>query len=328
MMETLQKITKDLKEAAKTLTDKEARYLVDAYYIMQDSRMRSFAQVREMDALKEPNDTISWFAAQNELLENEVKKALDVYSANHPVGKWLRAQLGIGPVIAAGLLAHIDIRKAPTAGHIWSYAGLDPTKEWKSSVDIKALIAEQGGGIAPEMLARSVALSLRRNPENILDTARSFQAEDGAEKLTRAHVERALKMRPWNAKLKVLCWKAGASFCKVSGNENSLYGRLYKEKKAFYINKNEAGGFADKAKVKLEKFNIGKNTEAYKAYAAGKLPDAHIHAMACRWAVKIFISHLHDVWYRHEFKKEPPKPFAIAILGHAHMIEPNHDIGK
>src|SRR3990167_911858 len=173
MMETLQKITKDLKEAAKTLTDKEARYLVDAYYIMQDSRMRSFAQVREMDALKEPNDTISWFAAQNELLENEVKKSLDVYSANHPVGKWLRAQLGIGPVIAAGLLAHIDIRKAPTAGHIWSYAGLDPTKEWKSSVDIKALIAEQGGGIAPEMLARSVALSLRRNPENILDTARS-----------------------------------------------------------------------------------------------------------------------------------------------------------
>jgi hypothetical protein len=28
------------------------------------------------------------------------------------------------------LLARIDIVKAPTAGHIWRYAGLDPTVRW------------------------------------------------------------------------------------------------------------------------------------------------------------------------------------------------------
>ena len=34
-------------------------------------------------------------------------------------------------MIAAGLEAHIDITRAPTVGHIWRYAGLDPTCEWR-----------------------------------------------------------------------------------------------------------------------------------------------------------------------------------------------------
>jgi hypothetical protein len=33
-------------------------------------------------------------------------------------------------VLSAGLLAHIDITKAPTVGHIWRFAGLDPTAVW------------------------------------------------------------------------------------------------------------------------------------------------------------------------------------------------------
>jgi hypothetical protein len=34
-------------------------------------------------------------------------------------------------VLAAGLLAHIEIDKAPTAGGIWRFAGLDPTAIWE-----------------------------------------------------------------------------------------------------------------------------------------------------------------------------------------------------
>ena len=34
-------------------------------------------------------------------------------------------------MLSAGLLAHIDITRAPTVGHIWSFAGLDPTKTWE-----------------------------------------------------------------------------------------------------------------------------------------------------------------------------------------------------
>ena len=56
-----------------------------------------------------------------------------------------------------------------------------------------------------------------------------------------------------------------------------------------------------------------------KTYKAGKLPDGHIHSRCKRYAVKQFIA---DWWaeaYRDHFKKEPPLPYPIAILGHAHL---------
>ena len=44
--------------------------------------------------------------------------------------------------------------------------------------------------------------------------------------------------------------------------------------------------------------------------------------MAKRWAVKIFLAHLHHVMYVEHYGAEPPKPYAIDILGHGHMIGP------
>ena len=64
-------------------------------------------------------------------MEGQIKRALEKYVDNHPVGSWLTSIHGIGPVIAAGLLAHIDIARAPTVGHIWRFAGLDPTTKWE-----------------------------------------------------------------------------------------------------------------------------------------------------------------------------------------------------
>ena len=84
--------------------------------------------------------------------------------------------------------------------------------------------------------------------------------------------------------------------------------------------KNENLEYKEQAEKKLEKFNIGKNTEAYKWYSQGKLPPAHIQARAKRYAVKIFLSHLFSVWYELDRGKLPPKPYAIAILNHAHEI--------
>ena len=128
--------------------------------------------------------------------------------------------------------------------------------------------------------------------------------------------------RPWNASLKTLCWKIGESFVKVSGNEKSFYGKIYAERKQNEIARNEAGEFKEQAALKLQKFKIGKDTDAYAAYITGKLPPAHIHARAKRWTVKMFLSHLHEIWFTDEYGVAPPKPYAIVHLGHAHYIEP------
>lgn len=133
--------------------------------------------------------------------------------------------------------------------------------------------------------------------------------------------------RPYNARLKTLCWKIGESFCKVSNNDKDLYGHIYKERKAYEQEKNENGDYAVQAAAKLKKFKIGKGTEAYKWYSQGKLPPAHIDQRAKRYAVKIFLSHLFEVWYELDRGEKPPKPYALAILNHAHKIEiPNYDL--
>lgn len=129
--EPVARLTRDIVSAAKTLSDDEARFLVDAYYKMQEDRIRAHAQVRALAQSEEPNDVLRWLAAQSETLEGQVKRALARYTENSELGRWALSVKGIGPVLTAGLLAHIDIRKAPTVGHIWRFAGLDPTKRWE-----------------------------------------------------------------------------------------------------------------------------------------------------------------------------------------------------
>jgi hypothetical protein len=261
--EPLKRLTKDLKRAAVTLSKGEARFLVDSYYQMQENRIRADGQIRSIDQaeIREPHETLSWLSANSATLERNVKSALDSYGDAHLVGRWSKSIVGIGPVLSAGLIANIDIEKAPTVGHIWRFAGLDPTVTW-----------EKG------------------------------------------------KKRPWNASLKTLCWKIGESFVKVSSHDADFYGKIYLARKAYEIGKNDSGVLADQAAAKLEKFKIGKTTDAFKAYSTGKLPPAHIHARAKRYAVKLFLSHWHGVAYQDHYHTLPPKPYVITHLHHVHEI--------
>lgn len=260
-LDPIQRLTRDLASATTTLSDQEVRYLVDAYYMMQDDRKRAHNQVRALGESGEPHAVIAWLADQSETLEAQIKRALDTYTDAHPVGEWLKSIVGIGPVIAAGLLAHIDIERAPTVGHIWRYAGLDPTMKW-----------EKG------------------------------------------------QKRPWNASLKVLCWKAGQSFLKFSNHKDCFYGHIYRARKSYEIARNDAGGNADAAAEGLKR--VGKSTDAHKHYSEGKLPPAQIDARARRYAVKLFLSHLHGHWHQQHFGTPAPNPYPVAHLGHAHVIAP------
>lgn len=127
---------------------------------------------------------------------------------------------------------------------------------------------------------------------------------------------------PWNMHLRKLCYLAGESFVKTSGSEKSYYGKIYQQRKAQETEKNERGEFAEQAARQLATRRYGKDTEAYKELSSGRLPKAQIHARARRYAVKIFLSHLHHVMYETEHGTPPPKPYAIDILSHAHYVGP------
>lgn len=258
----LLKLSKDLIQATATLSRNEVRFLVDSYYQMQDDRIRAKNQIRAVSDTEEPHEVISWFADNKSVAEKRLKQVLTAYSASTETGQWTMSVCGIGGVISAGLLAHIDLDIVQNCGQILSFAGMLPyQKEWTKGMK-----------------------------------------------------------RPHNAKLKVLLWKAGESFVKVSNKEADYYGKIYKEWKEIYIQRNEAGEYAGQCQEILEKKKFNKSTDAYKAYIEGKLPPAHIQARAKRKAVQMFVSHWFEVAYFYKHGTFCPALPYIIEQGHSGYV--------
>jgi hypothetical protein len=117
----------------------------------------------------------------------------------------------------------------------------------------------------------------------------------------------------------VLCWKAGKSFVLVSGNPKSLYGKLYRERKAYEQTRNDSGANAELATQTLAAKRWDKSKPPFQALSKGRLPDGQIDARARRYAVKIFLSHFHAKW--RELSGLPvPTPYPIAHLDHHDLI--------
>ncbi|KKM05077.1 hypothetical protein LCGC14_1757780 [marine sediment metagenome] len=134
VMEPVQRLSQDLRLAAITLSEQEVRYLVDYYYIMQEDRKRAANQMRalgETEPTEEPHSVISWVAANSGVLERNVKSVLERYAKSKVPGEWAMTIPGIGPIIASGLLAHVNIEMCPTVGKLWSFAGQNPEAVWE-----------------------------------------------------------------------------------------------------------------------------------------------------------------------------------------------------
>jgi len=266
-MTPVRRMEKDILQTAKDLNQTEIRVLVDRFYQTQENRKRSANQLREAMNAKEQCNALAYLLEQDKTLEYEIKKFLTKYSQSHKIGRWCMSNYGVGGVISAGLLSHIDIHKAPTAGHIWNFAGLNPNQKW-----------EKG------------------------------------------------EKRPWNGQLRTLAWKIGESFVKVCNHEDAFYGKLYSQRKELETKKNSEGKYKEHAQKQLDEKNYKKNTIAYGHYRKGELPPAHIHAISKRWTVKLFLSHLHYVWFKHEFNKTPPEPYALSKLNYSNLIRPPIDL--
>jgi hypothetical protein len=301
---SVDKLRKDVRAAAAVLKEDEVRYLVDAYYIMQDDRKRARNQERAYTKANEgevekPSGILGWLAGNSELLEDEIKTVLDVYSENHPIGKWLKSNVGIGPVIAAGLLAHIKIDHVATAGHIWRFAGLDPTVKW-----------EKGKKRPWNAALRTLCWKV----------GQSFMKFSGHEDCVYGHLYRQRKV------YEVL--RNGATTRKVYLQmieegvdvlpQVKIADDLPLEGMVVFGEKRNA----ETARTQRDTRNYKKGTIALKWLEEDVLPPGQIDARARRWATKLFLSDLHVVWYFHHHGKMPPLPYPVAILGHAHRHDP------
>ena len=322
LVEKLEGLNAEVREAATRLTPREARYLVDTFYQIQENRKRAANQERSLLATDESPVLLSWLNHNESALEQNVRLLLQGYAVANNSSIWAMNIPGIGPILAAGLKAHIDITKAPTVGHIWRYAGLDPSNKWYSAKDAPAIVAEILGKKAATSRddVEKLAAQLGRNPETLYRIATTSPKDGKPRKLTKASLASALSTRPYNKRLKVLTWKIGEQFMKLSTNPKDIYGKVYAVRKQQEIAWNEALKFKDQAERDI--VGVGKGTDAYKAYSQGKLPAARILLRAKRYAVKLFLSHYHHVAYCQEFGVHPPKPYIFTQPNHTHFIAP------
>jgi hypothetical protein len=236
--------------------------IVEIFYDTQDLRIAHANKERT----EPPSPLVEWLDFWLKVGEKVIhtKLAEWIESDDSPAeAKWAYDQIGIGPIIAGGLSAHIDVTKAQHISSVWKFAGLAPGYDRKT---------------------------------------------------------KGVKL-PYNSRLKVLCWKAGESFVKVSGKEGATYGKLYVQFKAEEIRRNEAGSYAEAAKRELERKKFrAEDSVTKKRLLAGKLSDAHLHARAKRRTVKIFLS---DYWVMGRRGRGLPvtDPYPIAILGHDGKID-------
>lgn len=341
---------KKIKEVG--VSKKETKVLVDNYYQLQEKRLICEGQLRS--AIQESDNTVghellSWSYNQMRTMEKGYQDILDAVSKSSRVGRWLREIKGIGPTLAAALVAYFDIDKATSAGAFWSYAGLNDNISPKMARDKAKQIVEAcikaRDGVLDEVTVAKVAQATGRKASMLLTKSTN---EKG--KINKDDLIKAVSYIPYNKDLKVICWKCSQQFVKVA-NRDSLYGKIYAERKLYETIKNENKEYANQAKMILgedyqydptdfaivdeedidfykeandilRSKNYSKSTDAYKELSQGKLPKAQIQARAERYAVKLFISHLFEMMYYDKYGKKAPNPFVIEHMGHKDYIEP------
>jgi len=322
----------------------DARYLRDMYYQFQARRLALQNQLRALNQGKDKDQPdekaemikedgvdkktkkgtenrtfLEFMLYQVSILEKQIAVGLDIFSNGGYLGKWAKEVVGIGPVISTCLMSSLEMRDDNTgndtwmhAGNWWSYCGLNDNKRpWIGRDAAKQMVketVEENGGVINDAVV--MALSGKSQwPYSYLIA--SCTDEKGRVHLTVDNLSKAICKVPYNKDLKVLMYKIGESFIRVQNKPNSLYGKIFKQRKNYEIMKNERGDYADQAAKSLKRF--GKDTESYKWYKQGKLPPAHIINRAKRYTVKLFISHLFEAMYYNKYGRYCSDPYIISF---------------
>ncbi len=290
--------TEQVLEAASYDRD-QALALVDLYYSLQDLRKatanQGLAISQERNTVTDPH-LISMITEDLKRLELQTVRGLKAFAEASPLGQWCLSIAGVGPILTAGFLAHIDLKRC-------------------SCKDYRHLRGMERGKIPPHNCPG-------------LATAGAIHRFAGMIDPELLHWGKGQR-RPYNARLKQVCYHLGQCFKRtplvqdVSGEEY-LYVRLYRQRKILEVERNEAGLNADRARSRLQDC-LGRRSkispEQREIWASGKLQAIGLDHRAARYAVCLFLSHYHTVG-REILGLPNVVPWVIEHGGHIHYIPP------
>jgi hypothetical protein len=139
---------RDIREAAKVIPEREVRYLVGMYYTAQQMRIAVEGKLRALD--EEPNAMLGLFLEMFEETEKDIQAALDVYTANNAIGASFRRVKGVGPVLTAAWLAHVNVHIARNCSKVLAFGGYNPNMKWEKgqkrpyNADLKLVFNKMG----------------------------------------------------------------------------------------------------------------------------------------------------------------------------------------
>ena len=250
-------------------------------------------------------------------LERQTNAALEIYVDQHLPTRWMRA-VGLGFAQAVGIFSLLDIEKAHQVSSFWRYCGYDPsvlklTKK-EAGECFRFFQEKYPKKYVDEEVIRGVARDLNRSARQLLRITRVGTRKTS---ITWPALYRIILSYPWNQELKEILFRVGIQFRRVGGDGLAIppYRAVYDWRKEYEVARNEKGDYADQAAYKLESRNFRKDSTAYAHYIKGNLPPAQIDARARRFAVKIFLVHLHQVMFFERYGKMPKRPYVLDVLG-------------
>lgn len=274
----------DLRRAVEMMDRGEVRFAVNRYYDIQEYRKALWNQAVASGRNHEPHSLIMHLYFEMKGLEDMIKKALDLFTERYPAGRWAKSIYGIGPVISAGLLAHLDPEKCKKTASVWRYAGLDPTLRWERgerrpyNADLKTLAWKIGESFVKFSRRPDCWYGHRYLERKAYEWARNLNGELADQALAKAE--------------------------KV-GKDTEAY-RWYS---GFYAGVE----FRDGRPVPVP---------ARDGKGLPMLPPAHIDMRARRWTAKLFLSHFAWVYYETETGNPMPDPYVVVYMGHMDVIPP------
>lgn len=244
--------------------------------------------------------------------EDDLKGEIKTEVTKCPIHKWIISQRGLSYDLAGQLIGLIqDIKKFDNVSKLWAYFGL-------SVVDV-CLICKKRYYPHEKKAEKIIALAKRLKDQNekkivkekktdedfVAEAKNNFCNCDNPD-LKRSS-QRKIKgtMIDYNPQAKVVAYKVGVQFIK----QGDLYRKLYDRFRAEYEMREDLKTEINSKKGKKTKLGESKGT-------------AHIHAMAQRKMIKIFLQHLWINWRELE-GLSTNMPYVIDIGGHSDYIQPS-----
>ena len=261
------------------------RNLVDIFYDFQGQRIQTQLRIGS----SERNNTLtkeelSLYGIQTimenaALFEKDIEKLIVRQLKNHALyTQYLSKIQGVGPLIAAGLIAYIDdIEKFKHVSSLWQYSGYGMNRYCGKCKKPTFIEVDYETGKTAKKLHPLEKCPICKTKTTAILQRRTTGYQSN-----------------WNDRLKVLAWKASTSFMKQKA-ANSKYRKLYEQIK------------------KAERKEHPK-----KVVSKGKtmFNDGHINNRTLRKISKIFLAHLWQTWRRQQ-GLEATEPYAKQLLGHS-----------